>query len=68
MNITDDVFDDVFDDSDSDDGYEEFADYIFKYSDKEIRAIVQDYLSNGGNKTEALVKIFLKYIIIVSKF
>lgn len=51
-------YDEVFDQSDSDDGYEDFADYIFKYSDKEIRTIVQDYLSNGGNKKEALVRFF----------
>lgn len=54
-------YNDVFgnSDSDSDDGYEEYADYVFRYSDGEIRQIVQDYLSNAGNMTEVLVYIFL---------
>ncbi|KAI1724586.1 MA3 domain-containing protein [Ditylenchus destructor] len=41
------------DSTDSEAEYDEYSDYVFKYSDSEIRSIVQDYLLNG-NKEEAL--------------
>jgi programmed cell death protein 4 len=48
----------VFDASstDSEAEYDEYSDYVFKYSDTEIRSIVQDYLLNG-NKEEAMVSL-----------
>ncbi|KAF7634474.1 hypothetical protein Mgra_00006143 [Meloidogyne graminicola] len=39
--------------SDSEEEYDEYADYIRKYSDEEIRQIMRDYLENG-NLNEAL--------------
>lgn len=45
--------------SDSDAEYDEYTDYIFKYSDDEIRSIIQDYLFNGS-KDDTLVAFLVK--------
>lgn len=42
-----DCIDDESESSDSEAEYDEYADYVFQYSDSEIRSIVQDYLLNG---------------------
>lgn len=39
--------------SDSEEEYDEYADFVRKYSDEEIRQIMKDYLENG-NLAEAL--------------
>ena len=36
------------------DAYDEYADYVCKYSDEEIRQIIGDYLENG-NMEETMV-------------
>jgi len=56
------AFEEPFSDSDNTDleaEYEayEYADYVFKYSDKEIRTILQDYLLGDGNKEQALASL-----------
>jgi hypothetical protein len=45
--------------SDSEGDYDEYADYVCKYSDEEIRQIVGDYLENGNMMEETLVCYYL---------
>ena len=51
------AYTDNFEDgSNSDAEYDEYADYVIKYSDKEIQEIVAEYLLNGSLK-ETLVNL-----------
>lgn len=52
------AYEDDYDSNSSEAEYDEYSDYVFKYSDSEIREIIGEYLLNG-NMEDSLVRLMI---------